>query len=74
MGAKAIAELRDLLRHPESMMRDTVGLAFASIDDPQAIPWIAEAMEREDSYGMREDLRQVLTQLEATKREQEAQL
>ena len=49
-------------------VRDAAGLGLASLDDPHAILYLRQAIERELCPELREDLRLTLTQLEATAR------
>jgi hypothetical protein len=59
-----------LLRHflfsnsPE--IRDAASLGLASLDDPDAISDLKTAIDREGVADLRQDLEQVLTQLECT--------
>ncbi len=48
-------------------IRDGAALGLASLDDPAAIPNLGKAIEREPHAELREDLEQVLAQLEATR-------
>ena len=45
-------------------IRDGAGLGIASMDDPHAIPYIKQAIEKESIQDLRQDLEQVLEQLE----------
>jgi HEAT repeat protein len=47
-------------------IRDAASLGLASLDDPQASPYLKIAIEGEKDEGLRENLRLVLEQLEAT--------
>lgn len=52
------------LRHPVPRVRDGAALGLASLDDPQAIHALREAIAREQCQELREDIKQVLKQLE----------
>lgn len=45
-------------------VRDGAGLGLASLDDPDAVPYLQRAISRETCDELREDLAQVLAQLE----------
>jgi hypothetical protein len=47
-------------------IRDAASLGLASMDDPHAIPFLREAIGREPYPELREDMNQVLNQLENT--------
>lgn len=49
-------------------VRDGAALGLASLDDPAAIPYLVQAIKREPYAQLREDMQQVLAQLEATRR------
>jgi hypothetical protein len=49
------------------LVRDGAALGLASLDDPHAIPYLQQAIEREKYASLREDLKQVLAQLESTR-------
>ena len=55
------------LRCSSPWVRDGGALGLAWLDDPVAIPHLREAVERENIDELRQDIRQVLTQLEATR-------
>ena len=54
------------LRCSQAIVRDAAGLGLASLDDPHAVPFLQSAVECEDNPDLREDLLQVLSQLEDT--------
>lgn len=54
------------LRCSQAVVRDAAGLGLASLDDPHAVPFLQSAVECEDNPDLREDLLQVLSQLEDT--------
>lgn len=47
-----------------AMVRDGAALGLASLDDPHAIPYLKQAILRENYTELREDMEQVLVQLE----------
>jgi hypothetical protein len=47
-------------------IRDAAGLGLASLDDPHAIPYVRKAINEERFDELREDLEQVLKQLQET--------
>ena len=49
------------------LVRDGAALGLASLDDPHAIPYLQQAIEQEKYASLREDLEQVLEQLESTR-------
>lgn len=52
------------LGHSSARIRDGAILGLSFMDDPSAIPYIRAAIERETTRPLREDMRQVLAQLE----------
>jgi len=48
-------------------IRDSAGLGIASLNDPAAIPSLRSAIAQEKNCALREDLEQVLRQLEGTR-------
>jgi len=50
-----------------ALVRDGAVLGLASLDDPHAIPYLRQAIEREKYASLREDLEQVRDQLESTR-------
>lgn len=54
------------LSHFSVQVRDSACLGLASLDDPAAIPAIREAIAREGSSELGEDMKQVLSELEST--------
>lgn len=51
---------------PSARIRDAAVVSLASLDDPHAIRFIRTAIERETYPELREDLQQVVVQLEGT--------
>lgn len=47
-------------------IRDAASLGLALLDDPHAIPYLRKAIEEENCEELREDLRQILEQLQET--------
>ncbi len=58
--------LERALTSPYSRVRDGAALGLAFMDDPAAIPSLRYAIEREEIDMLRQDLTQVLEQLEET--------
>lgn len=58
--------LEAALFHSNFLIRDSAGLALASMDDPKSIPAIQAAIEFEPLDTLKGDQRLVLTQLEQT--------
>lgn len=56
--------LERCLEAPSVAVRDAAGVGLASMDDPQAIPAVKDAIAREPSAELRQCLQQVLAQLE----------
>ena len=54
------------LRCSSARVRDGAVLGLASLDDPHAITHLKEAIQREECNELREDMEQVLAQLEST--------
>jgi hypothetical protein len=50
---------------PSAPVRDGAALGLAAMDDPHAIAYLKQAIQKEKYPALREDLKQVLTQLEA---------
>lgn len=50
-----------------AQVRDGAALGLASMDDPDAIPSVKRAIERENYIELRKDMKQVLEDLEATR-------
>jgi HEAT repeat protein len=50
-----------------ALIRDGAALGLASLDNPHAIPYLRQAIEQEKYASLREDLEQVLEQLESTR-------
>jgi HEAT repeat protein len=50
---------------PSAPVRDGAALGLAAMDDPHAITYLKQAIQEEKYPTLREDLKQVLTQLEA---------
>jgi hypothetical protein len=57
------------LWHSSARVRDGAILGLASLDDPSAIPYLEEAIEREQIQELRRYMIQVLDQLKNTQRE-----
>ena len=55
-----------LLNSRFAWVRDGAGLGLASLDDPQSIPALEIAIAKESNQELKEDLLQVLEQLEET--------
>jgi HEAT repeat protein len=53
------------LQNASARVRDAASTALASMDDPKALPALKLAIERENVSDLREDMRQVLAQLES---------
>jgi HEAT repeat protein len=49
---------------PSAPVRDGAALGLAAMDDPHAITYLKQAIQKEKYPTLREDLKQVLTQLE----------
>jgi HEAT repeat protein len=56
------------LRCSSPRVRDGATLGLAFLDDPQAIPYLKQAIQREQVYELRADMEQALAQLESTHR------
>jgi hypothetical protein len=54
------------LDHSSARVRDGAVLGIASMDDPDAIPYLRKAIQREGNTELRKDMEQVLVQLENT--------
>ena len=54
------------LRCSQAIVRDAAALGIASLDDQHAVPFLQSAVECEDNPDLRQDLLQVLSQLEDT--------
>lgn len=48
-------------------VRDGAALGLASLDDPHAMTYLKQAIERERHAALKDDMKQVLTQLEGTR-------
>jgi hypothetical protein len=59
--------LERCLQHSSARVRDAASLGLASLDDAHAIPYLKQAIELERVLELREDLKQVLEQLETTR-------
>ena len=53
------------LQHPLPRVRDGAALGLASLDNPQATPALRRAIKQEQCEELREDMEQVLEQLES---------
>ena len=60
--------LREALKCSSSRVRDGAILGISFMDDPSAIESLVEAIEREKGPELRQDMQQVLRQLEETRR------
>jgi hypothetical protein len=60
--------IEQALSSPVPAIRDSAGLALASLDDPSAIPTLQAAIARERIEELRQDLELVLDQLESARR------
>jgi HEAT repeat protein len=49
-----------------AQIRDAASLGLALLDDPQAIPYLRKAIEEENCEELRDDLKQILEQLQET--------
>lgn len=56
------------LHNSSARVRDGAGLGLAFLDDPHAIPYLKQAIEREQYLELRYDLEQVVIQLDSTYR------
>ncbi|MBT9160158.1 MAG: hypothetical protein DDT26_01431 [Dehalococcoidia bacterium] len=59
--------LEKSLASTSAQVRDGAALGLASMDDPDAIPSVKRAIERENYIELRKDMKQVLEDLEATR-------
>jgi hypothetical protein len=59
--------LEHSLRSGSARVRDAGTLGLASMDDPHAIPFLRQAIRKETYPELREDMQQVLSQLENTR-------
>lgn len=59
--------LEGSLFSPSARVRDGAALGLAAMDDPHALTYLKQAIQMEKQAELREDLKQVLTQLEASK-------
>lgn len=55
------------LRHSSTRVRNAASYSLASLDDPDAIPYLEQAIQREACGELRGDMRQALEQLESTR-------
>jgi len=60
--------LEECLRNSSTRIRDAASVGLASLDDAHAIPFLQQAIQQEQCVELREDMEQVLAQLEATRR------
>lgn len=60
--------LEKALASASARVRDGAALGLASMGDPNAIPYISDAVRRENCVELREDLKQVLEELESVNR------
>ncbi len=58
--------LEKSLKSPSPSVRDGAALGIAFLDNPHAIPFLQDAIKQEKHPGLRQDLQQVLDQLEET--------
>lgn len=66
--------LTQCLSHSSVQVRDSACLGLASLDDPAAIPAIRQAIAKEGSYELREDIKQVLSELQSTQERRQGAL
>jgi len=59
--------LEDCLSEDLVRIRDAATVGLATLDDSHAIPYLKQAIEREKYSELREDMEQVLDQLESTR-------
>lgn len=59
--------LHKCLQYPNPLVRDGAILGLASMDDPKSITYLRLAIDREYSPELKQDMKQVLKQLEFTK-------
>jgi len=60
-----MATLVDFLKSPSPVVRDAAAVGLAYLDDKRAAPYLREAMDRESSETLKEDIRAVVEQLTA---------
>ncbi|MEK6322901.1 MAG: HEAT repeat domain-containing protein [Acidobacteriota bacterium] len=65
--AGRLSLLERSLRHSSTRVRNAASYSIASLDDPAAIPYLKQAIERETCGELRDDMRQALEQLESTR-------
>lgn len=56
------------LQNSSARVRDAAAVAMAALDDPKAIPYVRDAIEAETCSELREDMKQILDQLETTQK------
>jgi hypothetical protein len=59
--------LEGCLSENSARVRDAASVGLATLNDPHAIPYLKQAIEREEYAELREDMEQVLDQLEGTR-------
>lgn len=59
--------LERCLLHPSARIRDGAILGLAYLDDPRSIPFLQEALEREQIPELRDDIHHVISELEQTR-------
>jgi DNA-binding NarL/FixJ family response regulator len=57
--------LEEALSHPSARIRDAASLGLAALDDLHALPYLKQAIEQEIYVELREDMAQVVAQLES---------
>lgn len=55
--------LTSFLEHRSSLVRDAASLALADMDDPRAMPFLQDAIEREPNPSLKEDLKMLVDDL-----------
>jgi len=58
-----LATLADFLKSSSPLVRDAAAVGLSYLDDKKAAPYLREAIERESSKALRDDLRVILEQL-----------
>ena len=58
--------LEESLKNPSARIRDAASIGLATLDDPNAIPYLKQAIQQETYSELRDDMRQILELLEKT--------